>query len=204
VESLAEWLSNIPQVQDDVWIESDGEMPPAFQDWSGEVQPQASIFCDAVYLVSFTRAGRSLQAAVEGSELETVRASIVEAGHTWKLPSGASVLLYAHQYTTVSSVLDMQDMPPHHVVISEAFLPLLLSEIKKLPSRTNVRPSFVRPAALVADEGEFVAIVEKTFYNFQPSRLTGAASVTQSLQDARAQRGANPRRRQPMLDSLDP
>jgi len=199
VGSLVQRLSN-PQSQSGAWIESDGEMPPAFKEWTGEVQPQATVFGDAVYLVSFTRAGRSLQAAVEGSELETVRASIHDAGHTWRLQSGASVLLYAHQFTTLSSAVDMQYMRPHHVLISEAFLPLFLSEIRKLPSKANVRPSLVRAAALVADEGEYVAIVEKTFYNLVPARLTGAASVTQSLYDARAHHGTNPRRRQLMRD----
>jgi len=187
-----------------VWVESDGEMPPALMEWTTELQQPGTTFGDAVYLLSFTRAGRTLQAAVGGLELETVRAAIVEAGQSWKLPSGASVLLYPTQYSTIHQALDLQDLRPHHVLITDAFLPLLLTEIRKLPSRANVRPSLLRPAALVMDEQEeeeqeqSIAIVKRTFYHLVPANLLSAESVTQSVHDARD--GLNPRRRQLQSD----
>merc|ERR1711920_79284 len=171
-----------------VWVERGAEMPPAWVEWTTEAQLPVPTFGDTVYLLSFTRAGRSLQTAVEGSELETVRAAILEAGHTWKLRSGATVLLYPNQYSTIHNALDLQGLRPHHVLLADAFLPLLLTEIRKLPSRANVRPSLLQPAALVEDEHEeeqSIAIVKRTFYNLVPANLVRAESVTQSVYGAR-------------------
>jgi len=204
VFGLVEQLLPASEIQSSaaIWVESGAEMPPARVEWTTEAQlpvPTFPVptFGDTVYMLSFTRAGRSLQTAVEGSELETVRAAILEAGHTWKLQSGAKVLLYRNQYSTIHNALDLQGLRPHHVLIADAFLPLLLTEIRKLPSRANVRPSLLQPAALVADEQEeeqSIAIVKRTFYNLVPANLVRAESVTQSVHDARD--GTNPRRRQ--------
>mmetsp|Transcript_3550 Transcript_3550/g.6878 ORF Transcript_3550/g.6878 Transcript_3550/m.6878 type:complete len:143 (-) Transcript_3550:134-562(-) len=134
---------------------------------------------------------------MEGSELETVRTAAQQAGFEWKHPSGAAILLYPNQYESILSGLSLHELRPHHVLITEAFLPLLFNEICKIPSRANIRPSSLRPVALASDDDKDVAIVEKTFYNFDPALLHDTASVTQSLTDAR--HGVNHRRKEPGL-----
>jgi len=176
-----------------VWIEScAATVGPFEQEWTGEMRSRASQFGDTVYLIKFTRAGRDLQAAVASAELESIRNEASGAGFEFKLPCGAHVLLYPNQYTSIQTVVKLEDLRPHHVLINEAFLPLLLSSVQKLPSRSNVRPTSIRPAALVGDDNLEVAIVKKTFIDFESRLLTGAASVAQSATDVR--HGANPRR----------
>ena len=154
--------------------------------------PRASQFGDTVHLIKFTRAGNDLQAAVKDTHLDAVRTVVENAGLQWKLQTGACVLLYPNQYNSVLTALKSFQLWPHHVLINEAFLPLLLNAIQKLPSRANVKPGVMLPEALVGDDDGSVAIVEKTFFNFEPRQLAHAVSVTQSFADAR--HGMNPRR----------
>jgi len=146
---------------------------------------------DKVHLVKFTRAGKALQIALHGRELEQVRAHMEEAGHSCHLKhSGASVFLYPDHYDRILKVVPLQTLRPHHVLIADAFLPLLKDEVNKLPSRAKVRPNSVQPFALVDED--VIIVVEKTFYNAEARDRRRAESVTQSSTDAHY--GTNPRR----------
>lgn len=158
----------------------------------------ATEFGDTVFLVKLSRVCPGVHAALRGPELEPIRAEASAGGHCWKLPGGAHVLLYPNQYEGVLKVLREETLRPHHVLITEAFLPLLYHAIAKLPARADVRPSSKRPWTLVDDDGEIVAMVEKTFLNTQARPRRGSGSVVQS--ERRARDGANPRRVDPAAE----
>merc|ERR1711870_197897 len=102
---------------------------------------------DIVYIVKFTRCVQELQAALHNDrELEPIRAAAWQAGQSCKLSSsGASAFVYPQQYASILSVLQGCELRAHHVLIAEAFLPLLFAAISKIPSKKKVRPSCVTP-----------------------------------------------------------
>lgn len=177
------------------WQVSDTGRPFREEPWTASYPPQETEYGDVVHLVKLTRCGPELQTSLhKGTELETIRAAAREAGHSCQLPlSGASIFVYPQQYASIMSVLRGGELRAHHVVIAEAFLPLLFEAISKLPSKKKVRPSSVKPFAVVDGESqEEICVVQRTFFNMSPPRLHGFASVTQS--DAAADHSPNPRR----------
>merc|ERR1712087_166117 len=98
--------------------------------------------------MSRCRVDTTLAVLHEGPELEPVRASATEAGHSCSLKSGARMFLYPEQYPSILSILPDVDLRPHHVLVSEAFLPLLFAEVRAIPSSRKMRPSSIVPYAL--------------------------------------------------------
>lgn len=155
--------------------------------------PQASEFGDNIVLLKFTRCGKPLRDALHrGPELEVVRAMAEQTGHSCLLRSGASIFVYPQQYEVILSQIDEQKLRPHHVIVSEPFLPLVISETSKLRSRENMRPQSL-PCAIVSDADESViCTVERTFIDIPLLQLRSQDSVTQS--ESHAGRVTNPRR----------
>eukprot|EP00443_Scrippsiella_acuminata_P084925 CAMPEP_0115396648 /NCGR_PEP_ID=MMETSP0271-20121206/13402_1 /TAXON_ID=71861 /ORGANISM="Scrippsiella trochoidea, Strain CCMP3099" /LENGTH=639 /DNA_ID=CAMNT_0002820381 /DNA_START=27 /DNA_END=1946 /DNA_ORIENTATION=+ len=177
------------------WQESDTERLFRESPWTASDPPQETEYGDVVHVVKFTRCGQDLQETLHsGKELETIRAAAREAGQSCHLRlSGASIFVYPQEYASILSILRGCELRAHHVVIAEAFLPLLFEAVSKLPSKKKVRPSSVRPFAVVEGENqEEICVVQKTFLNTSPQQLRGFASVTQS--DAAADHSPNPRR----------
>ena len=54
---------------------------------------------------------------------------------------------------------------PHHVIIAEAFPPLIRADIAALPCRAKVRERSWEFAALLAEDGADLYVVERTFIN---------------------------------------
>lgn len=78
-------------------------------------------------------------------------------------------------------------------MIVEAFIPLLMQEIAKLPCKANTKPSSSTMLALIGDtEAQDAIIVEKTFLNTLPKKKRRAESVTASSSEAH--HVMNPRR----------
>lgn len=163
-------------------IENDDEMPSSDEVWTRPTEYGVNII-----LLKFTRCGQLLRKALhEGTELEPVRAAAKEQGRTCQLRSGASIFVYPNQYDIILSVLPDTELRPHHVIACEAFLPFIYHEIKKLPSRSNVRPSSSRTVALVeGDTAESICIVERTFLSNVSHHLCEPDSVTQSTSELR-------------------
>ncbi|CAE8721318.1 unnamed protein product, partial [Polarella glacialis] len=108
----------------------------------------------------------------EGSQLETVRAALTEAGHSCILRSGASIFVYPQQYASIVSVLSDVNQRPHHVIVAQAFLPFVYQEVAQIPSKRNVRLASATEFAIVeGDLGEAICVVDRTFYNALPLRL---------------------------------
>eukprot|EP00929_Paragymnodinium_shiwhaense_P107485 TRINITY_DN73601_c0_g1_i1.p1 TRINITY_DN73601_c0_g1~~TRINITY_DN73601_c0_g1_i1.p1 ORF type:complete len:607 (+),score=52.16 TRINITY_DN73601_c0_g1_i1:28-1821(+) len=191
---------------------SSGGRPPEVSEWTevgshgllgfyagsanwGVMQP--SEYGEKIFVVKFNRCGRQLQEALHtGPQLETVRAAAKTAGHPCVLRSGASVFLYPEQYPSVLAVLNMQ-LRAHHVVVCEAFLPLLYSDISVIPAKQKVRPTSLKVFGIVCDEtgetGE-ICVVERGFYNDAPRQLLRCDTVTQSTSEAAPNRVVNVRR----------
>merc|ERR1712232_922547 len=127
-----------------------------------------------------TRCGKELRKALDtGDELETVRAAAKEAGHECHLRSGARIFVYPEQYRSILAVLPDTELRAHHVVICEAFLPLLYKDIAKIPSKCNVRPSQEKLFALVDhSSAETVCVVVRTFCSTTNPQFRSAASVS--------------------------
>jgi hypothetical protein len=178
------------------WLESD--VSSLFQACSwNENAARPSEYGAVIFVVKFNRVGQQLRAVLhEGPELETVRAAAKAAGHSCEhARSGASVFLYPAQYPSVLAVLAGVQLRPHHVVISEAFLPLLMSEISAIPSKQKMRPRSWQTLALVDGENdESMCVVEHGFYNSTPHLFYTPDSVTQSTSEAPPNRVLNVRR----------
>jgi len=166
----------------DAWTEVDVETESDFAMWEEpRVPPRSSDYGDVVYLVKFTRCGKVLEDALhKGRELETVRAAAADAHQSCKLRSGASIFVYPNQYQSIMCTLSDADLRPHHVLVSEAFLPLIYLELTKLPSRANVRPGRSQPYALVDHDGETICLVERCFFNSPRWQMRNPRSVAQS------------------------
>jgi len=135
--------------------------------WSGQPGALESAYGDTIFVLAFTRSPTEFREALHsGRELESVRAEAKAAGLTCHLPSGASMFVYPNQYAGVKAVALKYELKAHHVIVNQAFLPLLLQEVRRLPSRSNVRPSSVQPLMLVDCDGSVdVCVVERTFIN---------------------------------------
>lgn len=181
---------------DVAWIEADTASSFLADGWHEPV-PRRSDCGETVFIVKFNRCGEELRSVLHnGPELEPVRASATTAGHSCSLKSGASMFLYPEQYPGILAVLPDVDLRPHHVVVSEAFLPLLFAEIAAIPSKRKMRPSSIMPYAIVeGDSAEVVCKVERTFMCGQPRQLAMPSSVTQSTSEAPPNHVLNVRRR---------
>jgi len=177
------------------WIESDALSSLQASSWNEHVA-RPSEYGEVIFVVKFNRVGKQLRSVLqEGPGLETVRAAKA-AGHSCKhARSGASIFLYPAQYPSVLAVLSGMALRPHHVVISEAFLPVLESETSAIPSKQKMRPRSSQTFALVNGETEeSICVVEHGFYNAAPRRFTTPDSVTQSTSEAPPNRVINVRR----------
>lgn len=183
------------------WVESEW-----LSSWSAKSdldQPQRpSDFGEVVFIVKFSRCGDKFKSALHESEtLETVRSAMKSVGHPCFLErTGASIFVYPAQYVSIMEILPKIDLRPHHVVVSDAFLPLVYSAIATISSKHKIKPSSLQPFALVDGEtDEVFCMVERGFYNACPQRCCGASVVTQSTSEAPPNRVLNVRRLTPDL-----
>jgi len=154
--------------------------------------PKASDFGDHIVLLKFSRCGKPLMDALHrGRELEQVREVAAQAGHSCLLKSGASIFVYPQQYKSIIQVIDEQTLRPHHVIVSEPFLPLIYCETSKLRSKDNMRPKAFPYAIVSGDDDGPIYTLEATFLS-EPHQLHAPGSTTQS--ESQAHRVANPRR----------
>merc|ERR1712137_928896 len=80
-------------------------------------------------------------------------------------PPGAHIFVNPEQYVQVLSWCRGFPLRTHHVIISEAFQPLLNEALQEIPSRRHVRIRNARPAVIVGhDDGDGAVFVERTFY----------------------------------------
>jgi len=81
---------------------------------------------DQVVVLVFNRRPDSMVSALEeGVSLQACRTKLADAGHKWKLPSGAFIFVHPEQYTSVMRELQGFELKPHHVVIASSFEYLL-------------------------------------------------------------------------------
>eukprot|EP00929_Paragymnodinium_shiwhaense_P120041 TRINITY_DN91945_c0_g1_i1.p1 TRINITY_DN91945_c0_g1~~TRINITY_DN91945_c0_g1_i1.p1 ORF type:complete len:463 (-),score=42.71 TRINITY_DN91945_c0_g1_i1:400-1737(-) len=149
---------------------------------------------EKVLLLRMTRNPPQLENVLHfGPELETIRNAMREAGCQCLLPSGASIFVHPAQYTASRRAVASVQLRPYHIVVAEAFAPLVLDALRAVPSRRNVRLREHEVVAYLDNsmEGIINIIVERTFLNI-PRALRGADSVTQSTTEAHG--GRNPRR----------
>lgn len=164
------------------WVEDTSDMPASEHLWKW--QPAES--CDAydkIFVVRFSRSARDIFPAKlhTGQELETVRAAAAQHCQSCTLKSGASIFVYPSQYDSIVPVLKDYTLRSHHVVVAEAFLPLIYHEVINIPSKSNVKPIDWKLAALADDED--VCVVERSFLNSAPHRHARAEDVTQSTSE---------------------
>lgn len=77
----------------------------------------------------------------------------------WKVdPPGALVFTYPAQYHEVRRQLKHIKLRTHHVVISEAFMPLLRETIRRLPSKMHVRMRTTNRLAIIPDDSTLGAV----------------------------------------------
>jgi hypothetical protein len=170
-----------------MWMETEtSEHGSTLAAWGVGGKGKPSDFGERIYIVGFTRSGAALKCALHrGRELEEVRRVAGEHGQSCLFKSGTSIFVYPDQYVPILSVITRCRLKPHHVVVSEAFLPLLYDEIAKFPSRANVRPNLLKTTALIdGDTSENICFVERTFLNAAPHQYRRLDSVTQSTSQA--------------------
>ena len=84
---------------------------------------------EEIWLLKFNRDGRTFKfkfhQALQGPELEAIRQELEASGKSWRLPSGAYILVYAHQYQHAMASLNGRALYPSNVVVSATWLPLL-------------------------------------------------------------------------------
>ena len=86
--------------------------------------------CERIHIVGFSRCGEPSKSSLqEGRELEVVRAEAASYGQSCFLKSRAAMFVFPDQYEPIFSMLGQRRLKPHHVAISEAFLPLLAAEV---------------------------------------------------------------------------
>jgi len=168
---------------------------------SDEGRPPSSF--EPVVLHRYSRCPGPFHAILnEGDELEPVRAALAEAGHSWQLPSGAKVFVHPEDFSAVRASLAARSLRPHHVVVSQAFEPLVREALARLPSRLHVDDLQAEHIALADGHGDVVC-VQRTFLDI-PRLLRSAQSVVQSTTEAHHVGAAqNPRRLCPLSDEGD-
>lgn len=164
--------------------------------------PRASDFGLTVHLVEFSCSPLAMKERLHrGPELEPVREALRQAGRKVALPSGASIFVYPEHYDTALLALKGLELRPQHVVIADAFQPLLDEAIAQLPGRASVRPKSTAPLVTVKDceddEGcRRAYVVRRTFYCSASSGTEGDPEAQTSKERGRF---SNPRR-----SSLEP
>eukprot|EP00931_Biecheleriopsis_adriatica_P046829 TRINITY_DN26940_c0_g1_i1.p1 TRINITY_DN26940_c0_g1~~TRINITY_DN26940_c0_g1_i1.p1 ORF type:complete len:722 (+),score=100.54 TRINITY_DN26940_c0_g1_i1:123-2288(+) len=169
-----------------IWMEHGSDMSCADDIWNSSAHTDFQDALERIFVVKFSRSIKDLFPSKlhKGEELETVRAMAEEKGQKCRLKSGASIFVYPNQYNAILSVLSSYTLQAHHVVVAEAFLPLIYNEIKQIPSKSNVKPIDWKLFALIDDENpEELCCVERTFYNCPQRRLCTSDSVTQSTSE---------------------
>merc|ERR1711920_1087923 len=83
------------------------------------------------------------------------------------LSSGARVFVHPDQYDKVLGALSLHKLRPHHVVVSEAFLPLVCEDIGALPSKANIEERFCQPVVMVGGSGDVVSMNRTFVQDFQ-------------------------------------
>lgn len=176
-------LGHAQTLPTDVWIDDLGASSSA--DLWDHDSPQFGDPCDRIFIVRFSRSVKDLFPARlhTGRELEPVRAAAKEHDQECLLKSGASIFVYPTQYGSIKSVLQEHTLRRHHVVVAEAFLPLIYQEIIQIPSKSNIKPVGWKLLSLVDDEQEMVCVVEHGFLRVVPSKQDNREEVTQSTSE---------------------
>lgn len=65
----------------------------------------------------------------QGPELEAVRDSLVDAGHSACLPSGSAIFVRPEQHAAAKRATDRLSLTSHHVVVSESLYPRVLEAV---------------------------------------------------------------------------
>lgn len=130
-------------------------------------------------------------ALCDGPELEPARAALEHANCRWHLPGGAKVFVFPEQFAAVSAALARHTLRAHHVVVAEAFEPLVHEAVRRLPCRSSVVLREAEPLAFLSNEGD-VVVVNRTFVHIAQAMHT-SQSVIQSTTEAH-HGGLNPRR----------
>jgi len=109
--------------------------------------------------------------------LEQVRWQMGINSCKWQIePSGAHVFVYSAQYEQVLSWCKGFDLRAHHVIISEAFQPLLKEALRAIPSKRHVRTRSAHPALIVGhNAGDDAVVVQLTFYAVRNLNATGCS-----------------------------
>ena len=144
--------------------------PPSSMSASSSHSPQThhalasqAFFGETVYLFECTGGGGKLHGALDhGRALDSVRVTMGLFDKSWILRSGARALVHPDQYEKFLRALSLHKLRPHHVVVSEAFLPLVNEDVAALRSKANIRMRSVQPVAMVGGAGD-VATVQRTF-----------------------------------------
>lgn len=155
--------------------------------------PCAEQTFDSILLLRFTRHPNEFERCLhEGPELEPVRASLKEADLSPRLACGASIFVYPEEYAAAKRAIAKESLRPFHIVVSQAFFPLVREAVSSLASRLDVRLRSAQTIAYTSGHSsdDFV-VVEKTFLGI-PRMLREPGSVVQSTAEAHG--APNPRR----------
>merc|ERR1719210_3096091 len=78
-------------------------------------------FPDCIFIGKLNRIPKPLRVELgEGPSLRSCREALEEAGHSWRLLSGAMVFVHPRQYPVVRAALDDAELRPYHVVFAES------------------------------------------------------------------------------------
>ena len=80
---------------------------------------------EEIWLLKFNRGRKEFHQALQGPELEAIRQELEASGKSWRLPSGAYIIVHAHQYQHAMANLNGRALYPRNVVVSATWLPLL-------------------------------------------------------------------------------
>merc|ERR1711971_778925 len=164
------------------WFEDTSSMSQIVDVWNFQRPSNFTEHYEKIFIVKFSRSVKDLFPAKlhTGELLETVRAAASKNCQPCRLKSGASIFVYPGQYCSVTFVLKDYTLKSHHVVVSDAFLPLIYDEVSKIPSKSNIKPIGSSLLAYVDDEHVTqICTIERTFVNSMPRELCDARSVSQ-------------------------
>jgi hypothetical protein len=150
---------------------------------------------ERVVLLQYTRSPEELD-SVLAHELEHLIHLLREAGHDWRLPSGAKVITFPQHFRAVVATMTSNQyaLRPCHVIVTEGTEGLVHNAVSSLRSRLNVRLRQDEVLGYVASDGAPI-LVQRTFINIPATAMLASQSVTQSTTEVHS-RAVNPRRPQ--------
>ena len=92
---------------------------------------------EEIWLLKFDKGRKEFHQALQGPE--AIRQELEASGKSWRLPSGAYILVYAHQYQHAMASLNGRALYPSNVVVSATWLPLLEEIVRSRISRSRSR-----------------------------------------------------------------